>query len=126
MMNPNSRCILVVDDDVLCRTLIKSVLARAGYQVTTAEEGTSALALSAATKPDLVLLDFMMPGMTGPDVARRMREQPGMRGVTILLLTASDREADIQAGFEAGVDGYLQKPIDRRALLARVDEVLRA
>jgi two-component system phosphate regulon response regulator PhoB len=120
------RRILVVDDDPLMRTLTSAQLKAAGYRVQSAGEGAAALASTLADPPDLVLLDFMMPGMSGPEVARRMRAQPRMGDVPILLLTGSEREGDIEEGLRSGADDYLIKPIDRRVLVARVQAALTA
>lgn len=124
-MNPSAPRILVVDDDTLCSALIRAVLTRAGHAVTLASDGAAALTLTEAEPPDMVLLDFMMPGLSGPEVAARMRGQRGMGEVPILLLSATDDGADIEAGRRAGINDYLRKPIDRKALLARVEEALR-
>jgi len=122
----SGRRVLIVDDDQVNRALLKAILTKAGFQVPVAQDGASALALCAEDPPDLVLLDYMMPNMTGPDVARRMRGQPRMRDVPILLLTATNLDAHIEEGFAAGVDDYLVKPVDRRILVARVEATLRA
>jgi CheY-like chemotaxis protein len=117
--------ILVVDDDSMNRKLFSAILTRAGYQVTVACDGAEALALTAAEPPDLVLLDYMMPEMNGPEVLVHMRAQPRMKDVPILLVTASTLDEHIAQGRRAGADDYLFKPIDPPTLRARVATALR-
>ena len=118
--------ILVVDDDAMNRNLFGAVLKKAGFEVSFASRGSEALALTAAEPPDLVLLDYMMPDMNGPEVLARMRKQERMKDVPILLVTASTLEEHIERGLGAGADDYLFKPIDPRILRARVTSALRA
>ena len=118
--------ILVVEDDATIRTLLEMALLGAGYtQVSTAARGDDALAVVARDKPDLVLLDVMLPGLDGLSVARRIRATPALAATRILMLTARTEPEDIVAGLEAGADDYVTKPFDRLVLLARVKAVLR-
>jgi CheY-like chemotaxis protein len=124
--NRASGRVLVVDDDGTMRALLGALLRGAGHEVELAPGGREALARAGERPPDLVLIDYMMPDMDGPAVVRLLREQRGMGDVPILLLTASDHATHVEAGRIAGADGYLRKPIDRRALIARVGEALEA
>lgn len=114
--------ILVVDDDPQISGLLKRGLAYEGYTVDTAGDGPEALAKAREKEPDLVILDVLMPGMDGFEVARRLR----LGGpVPILMLTAKGTVADKVAGLDAGADDYLVKPFDFDELLARVRALLR-
>lgn len=114
--------ILVVDDDENLRRLVAAYLEKEGYQVTQAADGRSALAQLREGGPDLVVLDLMLPGLSGIEVAKQIRA----KGSTpILMLTARTSEEDILEGFEAGADDYLVKPFSPKVLVARVRAVLR-
>ena len=116
--------VLVVDDDRTMRVLLRAFLRAAGHDVELAEGGEEALALLAVRRPSLVLLDYRMNGMSGPEVLRRMRAEPQMDAVPILMLTGMDLDAQLEATLLAGADGYLQKPVERSSLLARVEVAL--
>lgn len=114
--------ILVVDDDRDIRDLVAIKLESAGLDVETRADGSQALEAAAAGGWSVIVLDVMMPGMSGIDVLRAIRE----RGDTtpVILLTARGQEKDIEAGFAAGADHYVTKPFSPRALLARVTAAL--
>jgi pilus assembly protein CpaE len=116
--------ILVVDDDVDTLRLVGLMLQRQGYTITAASSGNQALTLSQADKPDLILLDVMMPDMDGYEVTRRLRSNPSTSGVPIIMFTAKSQVDDKVMGFEAGVDDYLTKPTQPRELFAHVKAVL--
>lgn len=116
--------ILVVDDDPDLRELVSSRLWRAGYAITTAPDGDSALAAIAAEKPDLVVLDVMMPGRSGLDVCRELRADPGTADLPILILTARTHTAFVVEGFAAGANHYMTKPFSPRELVDRVQALL--
>ena len=111
-----------MDDDPVLRETLDYNLKREGYQALLAAEGAEALALAARHKPDLVLLDLMMPGMEGLEVCRALRLQTD---VPILILTAKDDELDKVLGLEMGADDYVTKPFSVRELVARVRAHLR-
>src|SRR3954462_990786 len=117
--------ILVVDDIEANVRLLEAKLSAEYYEVLTASDGPSALAIAAAEKPDIVLLDVMMPGMDGFDVCRRLKEDPETRHVPVVLVTALDGRADRVAGLKAGADDFLTKPIDDVMLFARVRSLVR-
>lgn len=114
--------ILVVDDDRDIRDLVAIKLESAGHEVVTRADGAQALEAGTEGGWDVIVLDVMMPGMSGIDVLRALRD----RGVEtpIILLTARGQEKDIEAGFAAGADHYVTKPFSPRALLARVTAAL--
>ena len=114
--------VLVVDDDAEIRTLLSEYLQRNGYRVSTAADGRSMRAALAAKKPDLVVLDLMLPGEDGLTLCRDLRARSS---IPIVMLTARGEETDRIVGLEMGADDYLAKPFNPRELLARVKSVLR-
>jgi adenylate cyclase len=117
--------ILVVDDTPANVDILQARLRAHGYDIVTATDGEEAIAAVRATAPDLVLLDVMMPKMDGFEVCRRLRADPSLPFVPIILVTAKSDPKDIVAGLEAGGDEYLTKPVDQPALVARVKSMLR-
>ena len=117
--------ILVVDDIESNVRLLEAKLSAEYYEVLTASDGPTALAIAASERPDIVLLDVMMPGMDGFDVCRRLKDDPLTRHVPVVLVTALDGRADRVAGLEAGADDFLTKPIDDVMLFARVRSLTR-
>ncbi len=115
--------ILIVDDEGRVTSALRRALAYEGYQVSTAANGESALALVRTRRPDLVILDLMLPGMDGLEVCRRLRAAD--ESIAILMLTARDTVADRVRGLETGADDYLVKPFALEELLARVKALLR-
>jgi DNA-binding response OmpR family regulator len=116
--------ILVVDDDKDIVDLVKYNLRREGYRVLTAKDGEGALE-QAAMAPDLIILDVMLPGLNGWEVARRIKANPSTRAIPIVFLTAKGSETDEVLGLELGADDYLVKPISIPKLLARVRTLFR-
>ena len=120
-----ARRILVVDDTPMNVKLLVDLLQAAGYETTAAVNGPEALASIEHAAPDLVLLDVMMPGMTGFEVCERLRAQPATALLPVVLVTALDGKDDRVKGIEAGADDFLTKPINKHELLARVKSLLR-
>ncbi len=120
-----SEHILVVDDVAKNVRLLADVLGARGYRTSTAASGAEALACIAADRPDLVLLDVMMPGMNGYDVCRAIRADPACAVLPVVLVTALDPEQERIKGLEAGADDFLSKPIHQAELMARVRSLLR-
>lgn len=118
--------VLVVDDTTSNRLLYSTLLTRAGYRVRCASTGDEALAAIAERPPTLVLLDFMMPGMDGGEVVRRLRSESATRELPIVVLTASVASEDIERALHAGADDYINKPVDSRILLTRIRSIIRA
>jgi two-component system cell cycle response regulator len=117
--------ILVVDDIEANVRLLQAKLSAEYYEVLTAADGPTALAMAASEKPDIVLLDVMMPGMDGFSVCRQLKDDAETRHLPVVLLTALDGRADRVAGLEAGADEFLTKPIDDVMLFARVRSLTR-
>ncbi|MFZ5872281.1 MAG: response regulator transcription factor [Actinomycetota bacterium] len=116
--------VLVADDDRDIRDLIVFKLQQAGFVVDSAGDGLEALDLARSTRPDLLLLDVMMPGLSGVDVTRELRADPATARTPVILLTARAQEADVETGFATGADDYVVKPFSPRELLSRVQAVL--
>jgi len=119
-----SEKILIVDDDLESLKLIGLMLQRRGYQITAAQGGAQALGKAESEQPDLVILDVMMPDMDGYEVTRRMRANAKTTHIPIIMFTAKTLVGDKVAGFQAGVDDYLTKPIHPAELASRVEAVL--
>jgi len=116
--------ILIADDDPLLARLVEHRFAARGYEVTVAEDGERALELIAEKKPDLVILDAMMPVMDGFEVLRRLKGDPQTRSMPVVMLTARDQEADIVAALSAGATDYVVKPFLPEELVLRVSKAL--
>jgi len=118
--------ILVVDDELHILEVVRDYLKQAGYRVLTARDGQTALTLTRHEHPDLIILDLMLPGgLDGLDVCRSIRQDPGLAGVPIIMLTARIEETDRLIGLELGADDYVTKPFSPREVVARVRAVLR-
>lgn len=119
------RTVLVVDDERDLLELLSYNLRRAGYDVLTASNGRTALDSIIETKPDLVVLDVMIPELSGTEVASRVRSNPLTASTPILMLTAKGSESDQVVGLAVGADDYMPKPFSMKVLLARVEALLR-
>lgn len=117
--------ILIVDDEENIRELVKFNLDKAGYIVREAGDGLSAVNAVRNEKPDLIILDLMLPGIDGLEVCRQLKGQRGTSGIPIIMLTAKNEEVDKIIGLELGADDYMTKPFSARELIARVKAVLR-
>ncbi len=116
--------ILIVDDEPGVVVPIQFLMEQQGYKVMTAERGEDALDLIYQYKPDLVLLDIMLPGIDGYEVCEIIRLNPNCRNVKIIFLTAKGREVEIAKGLALGADAYISKPFSNTTLVARVKELL--
>jgi DNA-binding response OmpR family regulator len=114
--------ILIVDDEEDIRDLVKAYLEKEGYQVFEAEDGTGALKSARTTNPDIVILDIMLPNMSGLEVLSALRRESD---VYVLMLTAKTEEVDKLVGLNMGADDYLTKPFSPRVLVARVNATMR-
>ena len=117
--------ILVVDDEPDLLELVQYNLAQTGYDVTCVGSGEEALAAVGSSRPDLVVLDVLLPGMDGLDVCKKLKGDAQTSAIPIVMLTARGDEADVVTGLEVGADDYLPKPFSPRVLLARVKAALR-
>ena len=116
--------ILIVDDDPRLLHVVSMYLTIEGYDVTTASDGEEALATMDVARPDLVILDVMMPGMDGLEACRRIKRDPGTRSIPVLMFTALSREDDIEAGRTAGADRFINKPFSLIGLEAVIKTFL--
>jgi two-component system phosphate regulon response regulator PhoB len=117
--------IVVVEDERDMADLVATRLKREGYKVELAHDGAEGFNLIRSDPPDLVLLDIMLPGMAGTEIARKLRDDPRTAGVPIIMLTAKSEESDIVVGLKFGADDYVTKPFSLSVLVARIDAVLR-
>ena len=117
--------ILVVEDEVDILALIAYQLTRAGFRVETAVNSDQALSAMGREVPDLLVLDRMLPGVSGDQLLRMLRKEPGTQGLPVLILTAKREEEDRIEGLELGADDYLTKPFSPRELVLRVESILR-
>jgi two-component system, OmpR family, phosphate regulon response regulator PhoB len=120
-----NRRILIVDDEPAIRDMVAYALSRADFEPVGVGDAREAQGAIADRVPDLILLDWMLPGMSGIDFARRLRRDETTRDVPIIMLTARGEENDRVGGLEAGVDDYVVKPFSARELLARIRAVMR-
>ena len=122
---PRAR-VLIVDDERLNVQLLEVMLEPEGYELVTAESGEAALEAVAHHPPDLMVLDIMMPGMTGYQVATRIKEDPATRHIPIVMLSALDDRNSRAHGLSAGAEAFLTKPVNRAALCQQVKALLSA
>lgn len=120
MSDGDEKLILVADDDEDVRELVVFRLARAGYEAITAGDGEEALKLALERRPDICVIDVMMPKLDGYELTERLRASEELAGVAIVLLTASVQEAAVERGFAAGADDYIKKPFSPAELLERI------
>ena len=125
-MNASARpiTILIADDDADIRDLVSFKLEQAGFDVVAVDNGLAALSAAREDPPDVVVLDVMMPGMSGIDVCRQLRAEQRTAALPIILLTARAQESDVEVGFGVGADDYVVKPFSPRELVSRVEAVL--
>ncbi|MBI5838226.1 MAG: response regulator [Candidatus Eisenbacteria bacterium] len=116
--------ILVVDDEVYIVHILDFSLGMEGYEVVTALNGEEALAKAAEHKPDLVVLDIMMPRMDGYETCKRLKSDDSTRNIPVILLSAKGRNVDQKMGFEVGADDYITKPFSPRKLVERINAIL--
>jgi DNA-binding response OmpR family regulator len=116
--------IVVVDDDADILGLLEYKLTAAGHQVTAEADGEAGLAAIQEVRPELVVLDWMMPRMTGIEVCLELRKDPELANIPVLFLTAKAQESDVQRGFAAGGNDYVVKPFSPRELSTRIDALL--
>ena len=118
--------ILIDDDNPQGVELLEAYLSDGGYDLRTAADGEETLQKVHSWQPDLILLDVMMPKISGFEVCKRLRADPATRGIAVLMITALDQPSDVERAVEAGTDDFLRKPINKNELLLRVRCVLRS
>ena len=116
--------VLVCDDELYILETVSYVVKEEGYEVLTAEDGEEALRLAKSERPDLILLDVMMPKKDGFEVCQELKSDPATRGTYIMLLTAMGQERDMEQGYQCGADEYLTKPFSPRGLRRKLHELL--
>lgn len=124
-MNTGAHKILLVDDEADILEFLTYNLKKEGYTVFTADNGNDAITIARKELPHLILLDVMMPGIDGIEVCRELRASPGLQQVVIAFLTARSEDYSHIAGFDAGADDYINKPIKPRVLVSRIKALLR-
>lgn len=117
--------VLVVEDEAAIRDMLKFTLSASDYEVIEASNAEDGWKLALESAPDLILLDWMMPGTSGVQLAKRLRQNDKTRSIAMIMLTARDGEEDQVQGFDAGADDYVIKPFSPRALVARIQALLR-
>ena len=120
-----NKTILVVDDEPAILEMVEFAIRNTGFKTILAQDSMQAMSLIAESKPDLILLDWMLPVISGVDLARRLKSEDLTRHIPIIMLTARAEEGDKLRGFEVGVDDYVTKPFSTRELIARINAVLR-
>lgn len=118
------KTVVIADDEPSMRLLVHATIESDDYKVIEAADGEQAWTLIQQCKPSLVLLDVQMPGRSGLEILRSIRKDTGLKATRVILLTATDRETDIEAGLMAGADFYLTKPFSPLDLITRVEEAL--
>ena len=121
----SARTVLVVEDDHDIRDMLVFSLQRAGYSVVETEDAEQALEKLGAIIPEIMLVDWMLPGMEGPELVRRIRKDELTQNIPVIMLTARGDEADKLRGFDTGIDDYVTKPFSPKELLARMKALLR-
>jgi DNA-binding response OmpR family regulator len=117
--------ILLAEDEKQIGDMVAFKLSNSGHQVFRARDGEEALQLAAAERPDLILLDVMMPVLNGFEVLRRLKGDPALATTPVIMLTAKGRERDVLGGLSAGAADYIVKPFSLKELTARIDSALR-
>jgi len=117
--------ILIVDDNPANVDILQARLAANNYEIITASDGEAGLAMARDHRPDLILLDIMMPKLSGFEVCKLLKEEPDTRDIMILMVTALNELGDIERAVQAGTDDFLSKPVNKTELLKRVENMLK-
>lgn len=115
--------VLIVDDEKAIRLGLAKCIASAGYLTTSASNGYEALSMIEANRPDLIILDVMMDGMSGLELCRLIKKDPVTRDIKVIILSAKGQLREQEKGFEAGADSYITKPFNYKELLATIDKI---
>ncbi len=119
-----SKRILVVEDQEDNRKIVRDLVTASGYELVEATTGEEGLELAESERPDLILMDIQLPGLDGYEVTRRIKANPGLRHIPIIVVTSYALSGDDKKAFAAGCDGYVTKPFSPRLLLAKIREYL--
>lgn len=119
-----SKLVLVIEDDPDQRRFLERMLGTSGYRVVSAADGEAGLAAAASTRPDVVVLDVMMPRLNGYQACRALKQNPATAGVPVVILTTKDQPADEFWATEVGADAFLTKPIEIQTLLDEITRVM--
>ena len=125
MSGPSKPLVLVVEDEAALATMLRYNLEKQGFRVEEAADGQEALTRIAETQPDLVLLDWMLPAMSGLEVCRQIRRRPSTKDLPVIMVTARTEDQDAIRGLNTGADDYITKPFSTEALIARMRALLR-
>jgi two-component system phosphate regulon response regulator PhoB len=125
-MNASPKKIVIVEDEPSVADVLGEMMRLSGYQVVKIHSSTSAMSVIRTELPDAILLDMMMPDISGIEVLRFMRREPSLKHIPVVIVSARSMPSDIQAGMEAGASAYLPKPVGLTELLETVAEVIRA
>ena len=126
MTAPRKPRVLIADDNPQGVELLEAYLGERDYDVATAADGDATLQKVRDWKPDLILLDIMMPKVSGFEVCRRLRADPATRDIAVLMITALDQHSDVERAVEAGTDDFISKPVHKTELLLRVRSALKS
>jgi DNA-binding response OmpR family regulator len=126
--SPTPRCprVLIADDNPQGVELLEAYLSDSNYEIATAADGEETLRQVKQWQPDLILLDIMMPKISGFEVCKRLRAEPATQDTSVLMITALDQPSDIERAVEAGTDDFVTKPINKNELLLRVRKLLKS
>ncbi len=116
--------ILVVDDDKDCLQLVKDFLESKNHEIITALEGETAIAKAKTIKPDLIIMDIMMPIMDGITALQKLKENPLTSGIPVIMLTSKDKDEDVLAGYKYGAEYYITKPFDLKQMMLGINLML--
>jgi CheY-like chemotaxis protein len=116
--------ILVIDDNETVQTFVKRILTKYGYEMNSAYDGVSGLKLVKEYQPHLILLDFLMPGMTGKEVCARIKNDPETRNIPVIFLTGSAKVGNVIECYDVGADIYLEKPVNGKVLVEQIETSL--
>ena len=116
--------ILVVDDSKTALFMVTTILKKEPYELITAQDGQQAVEVAAAQQPDLILMDVIMPRMTGFEACRELKQREDTKAIPVILVTTRGEEANVETGFESGCNDYVTKPINAQELLAKVRDLV--
>lgn|SRR3989338_9079168 len=125
MANQLTKCILAIDDEEILLKTVKDILGSHGYKVLLAQSGEEGLEIARKEKPDLVILDILMPGMKGREVCKRLKEDKRTQDIPVIFLTAKESADDITAEWELGAAAHLIKPVKPEPFIRTIDNILR-